>query len=93
VQHHRRDRKGLVFTAGEQSCIFGELSGVDFAGCDTAQDRVGPGELFALAVLAARELDAGPDAVLLPVLDGALGALPLLRQRAAAQALDPRLGG
>ena len=44
-----------MFTAGEQSCIFGELSGVDFAGCDTAQDRVGPGELLAATSTARQE--------------------------------------
>jgi hypothetical protein len=54
---------------------------------------VGPSELFALAVLAAGKFDASPDAVLLAVRDGVLGTPTLLRQRAAAQALDPRLGG
>jgi hypothetical protein len=54
---------------------------------------VGPSKLFALAVLASGKFDAGPDAVLLTMRDGVLGASALLCQRAAAQALDPRLGG
>src|ERR1700744_2736397 len=50
-------------------------------------------QLFALAVLATGQLDAGPDAVFLAVLHRILCAQPLLRQRAASQALQPSLGG
>ena len=49
-------------------------------------------KLFAFAVLAAGKFDAGPNAVLFAVRDGVLGTASLLRQWAAAQALDPRLG-
>lgn len=50
-------------------------------------------ELVTLAVLAARQLHACPHAVLLAVRDGVLGAAALLRQWAAPQALQARLGG
>ena len=93
MQHHGGHRNGVILATGQQSRVFGQLSGVDLAGGDAPQHFVGPGELFALPVLAAGQFDAGPDAILLAVGDGVLGAPTLLRQRAAAQALDPCLGG
>src|SRR6516165_3342231 len=82
-----------MFVTCQQSRVFGDLPCVYLAGSDASQDVVGPSELLALPVLAARQLDAGPDAVLLAVHDRVLGAPTLLRQWAAAQALDPRLDG
>jgi hypothetical protein len=93
MQHHCGYRSGIVFVTCQQSRVFGQLSRIDLAGRDTSQDIVGPSELVALPVLAAGKFDAGPDAVLLAVRDGMLGTSSLLCQRAAAQALDPRLGG
>jgi len=93
VHHHRGHRNDIVFAACQQRRIFGQLPGIDLARGDTTEDVVGTSKLFALAVLATRKFDTGPDAVLLPVRDGVLGTPPLLRQRAATQALDPRLGG
>ena len=49
-------------------------------------------QLFSLTVLAAGQLDAGPDPVFLAVLDRLSRAQPLLRQWASPQALQPRLG-
>jgi hypothetical protein len=46
-------------------------------------------QLFSLAVLAAGQLDAGPDPVFLPVLDRIPRAQSLLRQWAPPQALQP----
>jgi hypothetical protein len=63
VQHHRGHRNGIVLAACQQSRVFGQLSGIDLAGGDTAQNVVGPSEVFALAVLATGKFDACPDAV------------------------------
>jgi len=93
MHDHRWHRNDIVFAAGQQRRIFGQLSGIDLACGDTPEDVVGASELFTLAVLATGKFDARPDAVLLAVRDGVLSTPPLLRQRAATQALDPRLGG
>src|SRR5690349_23072693 len=93
VQHHCGHRDRLVFVACQQRCVLRQLSGIDLAGSDTAKYVVGVSELVAFAVLAARQLDAGPYSVLLPLRDGVCGTAALLRQRAATQALDARLGG
>ena len=82
-----------AFQTLQQCRVVGKLSGIDFAGGDAAQHLVGVGELFALAVLAAGQLDAGPDPVLFAVLDRPFGALALLRQGASTQALCARLDG
>jgi hypothetical protein len=93
VYHHGGRRNGIAFATGEQRRVLGQLSGVDFTGGDTPQYVVRAGQLLAFAVLPAGKFDAGPDAVLFSMLDRALGAEPLLGKWAAAQALDPRLGG
>ncbi|OMC18186.1 hypothetical protein A5736_14910 [Mycobacterium sp. SP-6446] len=93
MHHHRGYRNDVMFAAREQRRIFGQLSGIDLSGGDPPENVVGAGELVALAVLTTRQFHAGPHSVFLPVCDGVLGASPLLRQRAATQALEPRLGG
>ena len=92
-EHHCRHRNRLVSITRQRGRTSGSCLELDFARGDAAQNLVGLRELPTLSVLAAGKFDAGPDAVLFAVLDGALSALPLLRQRAAAQALDPRFGG
>lgn len=74
---------GIVLTSREERLVFRQLPGVDLPGSDTAQHLVGASELFTLAVLAAGKLHASPDAVFFAMLDRALGAYPLLRERTA----------
>src|SRR5271155_2540106 len=93
MKHSRGGRRGVSFAARQQGGIVGQLAGADLPRRDPAQGGMRLRQLLALAVLATGQLDAGPDPVFLAVLHRILRAQPLLRQRAAPQALQPGLGG
>src|SRR3984957_10911628 len=93
MKHGGGGWREVSFAPRQQGGIVGQLAGTDLPRCDPAQGGMRLRQLLALAVLAAGQLDAGPDAVFLAVLHRILRAQPLLRQRAAPQALQPRFGG
>jgi hypothetical protein len=62
MKHRGGYRDRVALAPRQQGCVVGQLSRVDLAGRDLAQDGVSRGQLFTLAVLAAGQFDPGPDA-------------------------------